>query len=131
MVHASLGVSVIVELKKQFLFEAAHHLPHVPAGHKCARVHGHSYRVEVGLRGPVDAQTGWLVDFALIDDAWSVLQRRFDHHMLNEVEGLQNPTCEHLCGYIWTELKPRIPQLCAVTVWETADSCCTYRAEMG
>jgi len=122
---------MIVELKKQFLFEAAHHLPHVPVGHKCARVHGHSYRVEVGLRGPVDAQTGWLLDFSFIDDAWSVLQRRFDHHMLNEVEGLENPTCENLCGYIWASLQPRIPQLCAVTVWETMDSCCTYRGEMG
>ena len=83
------------------------------------------------MRGPVDAQTGWLLDFSLIDDAWSVLQRRFDHHMLNEVEGLENPTCENLCGYIWASLQPRIPQLCAVTVWETIDSCCTYRGEMG
>jgi 6-pyruvoyltetrahydropterin/6-carboxytetrahydropterin synthase len=87
--------------------------------------------VEVGLRGPVDGQTGWLLDFSLIDDAWSVLQRRFDHHLLNEVEGLENPTCENLCGYIWAALMPRVPQLCAVTVWETVDSCCTFRGEMG
>jgi 6-pyruvoyltetrahydropterin/6-carboxytetrahydropterin synthase len=122
---------MIVELKKHFLFEAAHHLPHVPAGHKCARVHGHSYRVEVSLHGPVDAQTGWLVDFSLIDEAWASLHRRFDHHMLNEVEGLENPTCENLCGYIWAALRPHIPQLCAVTVWETVDSCCTFRGELG
>ena len=122
---------MIVELKKLFLFEAAHHLPHVPAGHKCARVHGHSYRVELALHGPVDPQTGWLLDFAHIDDAWLVLHQRFDHHMLNEVNGLDNPTCENLCGYIWTALKPKLPQLCGVTVWETADSCCAYRGETG
>jgi 6-pyruvoyltetrahydropterin/6-carboxytetrahydropterin synthase len=126
-----LRLDVMVELKKQFFFEAAHHLPRVPAGHKCARVHGHSYRVELGLRGPVDPQTGWLLDFAAIDDAWSVLQQRFDHHMLNEVPGLENPTCENLCVYIWEALLPRLPQLSAVTVWETTDSCCTYRGEKG
>lgn len=121
----------MVELKKLFYFEAAHHLPRVPAGHKCARVHGHSYRVELALRGPVDPQTGWLVDFAVLDDAWSGLHQRFDHHMLNEVPGLENPTCENLCMYIWGALLPRLPQLGAVTVWETMDSCCTYRGEKG
>jgi len=120
---------VIVELKKEYRFEAAHHLPRVPQGHKCARVHGHSYRVELHARGPVDPQTGWLVDFAVLDDSWATLHSRFDHHNLNDVPGLENSTCENLAAYIWQMLRPRVPQLSAVTVWETADASCTYRGE--
>lgn len=116
-----------VELKKIYVFEAAHHLPRVPAGHKCSRMHGHSYRVEIGLRGPVDPATGWVVDFAVIDDAWTELFRQFDHHVLNDVPGLDNPTCENLCAHVWNAMVGRVPHLDLVTVWETADSCCTLR----
>jgi 6-pyruvoyltetrahydropterin/6-carboxytetrahydropterin synthase len=118
---------VIVELTKEYRFEAAHRLPNVPAGHKCARVHGHSYKVEIEVRGPVDARTGWLIDFGVIDDAWSELFARFDHHNLNEVPGLENSTCENIAAYVWNALKPRIPPLSAVAIWETSDSRCTYR----
>lgn len=120
---------MIVELKKEYRFEAAHHLPNVPPGHKCARVHGHSYRIELHARGKVDPKTGWLVDFAVLDDAWAELHGRLDHHNLNEVPGLENSTCENLAGYIWKALRPRIPQLSGVTVWETFDASCTYRGE--
>ncbi len=120
---------MIVELKKIYSFEAAHHLPSVPPGHKCSRMHGHSYRVEIALRGPVDPKTGWLVDFAVIDDAWMGLFRLFDHHTLNDVPTLDNPTCENLCGYIWQAMAKSVPHLAAVTVWETADSCCTYHGD--
>jgi 6-pyruvoyltetrahydropterin/6-carboxytetrahydropterin synthase len=122
---------LLVELKKIYAFEAAHHLPRVPAGHKCSRMHGHSYRVEVGLRGPVDPTTGWMVDFALIDDAWVHLFRQFDHHTLNDIAGLDNPTCENLCAFIWNAMAAKVPHLAAVTVWETADSCCTLRGSAG
>ena len=122
---------MLVELKKIYSFEAAHHLPRVPAGHKCSRVHGHSYRVEIVLHGPVDPESGWMVDFAVIDDAWTDLFGQFDHHMLNEIHGLENPTCENLCGHIWRVMVKAVPHLAAVTVWETADSCCTYRGEAG
>ena len=118
---------MLVELKKTYLFEAAHQLPRVPAGHKCSRMHGHSYRVEIGLRGPVDPTTGWMVDFAVIDEAWRELYQRFDHHLLNEIPGLENPTCENLCGFIWNAMHGKVPHLEAVTVSETADSCCTLR----
>jgi 6-pyruvoyltetrahydropterin/6-carboxytetrahydropterin synthase len=118
-----------VELKKEYRFEAAHFLPRVPGGHKCARMHGHSYRVELGLRGPVDPDTGWLIDFAAIDDAWMEMHRRFDHRTLNEVPGLENSTCENLAGYIWREVQRTIPQPSSVTVWETADACCVYRGD--
>ena len=115
-----------VELRKSFTFESAHFLPRVPAGHKCANMHGHSYKVEFRLVGPVDPSTGWLVDFAVIDESFAGLHRQFDHHVLNEVPGLENPTCENMCVFIFTAMKPKVPHLSAVTVWETADSCCTY-----
>jgi 6-pyruvoyltetrahydropterin/6-carboxytetrahydropterin synthase len=118
---------VDVELTKEYRFEAAHHLPRVPAGHKCARVHGHSYKVEISVRGAVDPTTGWLIDFGVIDDAWHELHLRFDHHNLNDVPGLENSTCENIAVYVWQALRPLIPPLSAVTVWETFDSKCAYR----
>ena len=120
---------MVVELTKEYRFEAAHRLPNVPAGHKCARVHGHSYRVEIEVRGPVDPRSGWLIDFGVIDDAWGELHARFDHRNLNEVPGLENSTCENIAAYVWDTLKARIPQLSAVSVAETADSKCTFRGE--
>jgi 6-pyruvoyltetrahydropterin/6-carboxytetrahydropterin synthase len=117
----------MVELMKEYRFEAAHRLPRVPEGHKCARVHGHSYRVELFVAGPVDPSTGWLIDFAVIDDAWAPLHAKMDHRNLNDVPGLENSTCENLVGFIWTAVKATVPQLSAVTLWETADSKCTYR----
>jgi 6-pyruvoyltetrahydropterin/6-carboxytetrahydropterin synthase len=118
---------VIAELTKQYRFEAAHYLPHVPEGHKCARLHGHSYMIEVEVRGMVDPRTGWLIDFGVIDAAWADLHTRFDHRNLNEVAGLENPTCENLALYIFRALRPRIQPLSGVSVWETVDSKCTFR----
>jgi 6-pyruvoyltetrahydropterin/6-carboxytetrahydropterin synthase len=118
---------MIVELMKEYRFEAAHRLPRVPEGHKCARVHGHSYKVELLVTGPVDPTTGWLIDFGMIDDSWAELNGRLDHRYLNDVPGLENSTCETLAAYIWGAVAARIPLLSAVTIWETADSKCTYR----
>jgi 6-pyruvoyltetrahydropterin/6-carboxytetrahydropterin synthase len=118
---------MIVELMKEYRFEAAHRLPRVPEGHKCARVHGHSYRVELFIAGEVNPETGWLIDFAAIDDAWAPLYAKLDHRNLNDVSGLENSTCENLVAFIWAAVKARVPQLSAVTLWETADSKCTYR----
>jgi 6-pyruvoyltetrahydropterin/6-carboxytetrahydropterin synthase len=118
---------VNVELTKEYRFEAAHRLPRVPEGHKCARVHGHSYKVDIAVSGPVNPETGWLIDFGVIDEAWAVLFARFDHHNLNDVPGLENSTCENIAVYVWKELRSHIKELSAVTVWETYDSKCTYR----
>jgi 6-pyruvoyltetrahydropterin/6-carboxytetrahydropterin synthase len=118
---------MMVELTKEYRFEAAHRLPRVPDGHKCARIHGHSYKVEIEARGTVDPVSGWLVDYAVLDDAWMVLHARFDHRCLNDVPGLENSTSENLAIYIWDQLRPQVPQLSAVTVWETFDGKCTYR----
>ena len=118
-----------VELVKEYRFEAAHRLPLVPPGHKCARLHGHSFRMELTLAGPVDPATGWLIDFGVIDEQVAPLLARIDHHHLNEIDGLENPTSENLVAWLWRELRPHIPRLTAVTLWETADARCSYRGD--
>ena len=119
----------IVELSKVFTFEAAHSLPHVPAGHKCARLHGHSFRVEITVRGPVDAETGWLMDFAELKEKFKPLEEQLDHRFLNEVPGLENSTSENIARWIWERLKREVPLLYSVTVHETCTSKCVYRGE--
>ncbi len=118
-----------MEIFKVFTLESAHRLPHVPAGHKCARVHGHSFRVEIHVRGPVDGQLGWVMDFADVKAAFDPLYRQLDHHYLNDVPGLENPTSEHLAKWIWQQLKPTLPQLSAVVVHETCTSGARYTGE--
>ena len=117
----------IVEIFREFTFEAAHRLPLVPADHKCARLHGHSYRVAVHAAGPVDPATGWLVDFGELKAAFEPISKRLDHYYLNEIDGLENPTSELLAQWIWNELAPALPVLSAITVRETCTSGCTYR----
>ncbi len=116
-----------VELIREYRFEAAHRLPHVPAGHKCARLHGHSFKIELTVAGPVDEATGWLIDFGVLDEHVQPLLDRLDHHYLNEIPGLENPTSELLARWLWHEIAPRIPQLVAVTIFETCDARCVYR----
>lgn len=116
-----------VELRKEFSFEAAHRLPRVPADHKCARMHGHSFRVEVCVEGEVDEATGWLQDYADIAAAVEPVIRALDHRALNDVAGLENPTSEILCGWLWTRIAPALPRLSAITVHETCTARCTYR----
>jgi 6-pyruvoyltetrahydropterin/6-carboxytetrahydropterin synthase len=118
-----------VEIYKQFRFEAAHRLTHVPADHKCARLHGHSFVVEVHVTGAVGETTGWVIDFAEISAAWAPLQRQLDHNYLNEVEGLDNPTSENLARWCWDRLRPTLPLLSKVVVCETCASGCIYCGE--
>jgi 6-pyruvoyltetrahydropterin/6-carboxytetrahydropterin synthase len=115
------------ELFKVFTIEAAHRLPNVPAGHKCGRLHGHSFRIEIHICGPVDEKSGWVIDFADIKTAFAPIFDRLDHHYLNEVEGLSNPTAENLARWIWGQLIPRLPQLTRVVVAETCSAGCAYR----
>ena len=91
----------VMEIFQEFTFEAAHRLPHVPDGHKCARLHGHSFRVEIHVDGPVGEDTGWVMDFQEIKDAFAPLHDQLDHRYLNEVDGLDNPTSENLARWIW------------------------------
>ena len=115
-----------VRLVHEFRFEAAHRLPKVPPGHKCARLHGHSFKVEVAVCGPVDEQTGWFVDFARLHEAWAPIYADLDHNYLNEVPGLENPTSELLARWLWNRLVKNLPALERVTVFETCDARCEY-----
>ena len=112
---------------KEFTFEAAHRLPNVPAGHKCERLHGHSFRVEVHVTGNVAEPAGWVLDFADISAAWKPLHDVLDHHYLNEVTGLENPTSENLARWVWSRLK--LPRLSRVVVRETCSCGCIYEGQ--
>jgi 6-pyruvoyltetrahydropterin/6-carboxytetrahydropterin synthase len=117
-----------VELSKRFRFEAAHRLPRVPAEHKCHRLHGHSFEIEVTVAGEIDEAMGWLMDFGDIRGTVEpVLLNELDHRTLNDVPGLENATSEMLCVWLWRRLAPRLPGLAAVTVFETCTASCTYR----
>jgi 6-pyruvoyltetrahydropterin/6-carboxytetrahydropterin synthase len=115
-----------MEIFKAFHIEAAHRLPNVPEGHKCARLHGHSFKVELVVSGELGADTGWVMDFADVKRAFQPLYDRLDHHYLNDIEGLDNPTSERLAIWIWERLRPTLPLLSAVVVHETCTSGCRY-----
>ncbi|WP_443987459.1 6-carboxytetrahydropterin synthase QueD [Mycobacterium marinum] len=115
------------EIYCEFTFESAHRLPNVPAGHKCGRLHGHSYRARIYVEGPVDPRAGWIVDFGKIKDACKPVIARLDHYYLNEIDGLENPTSEQLSMWIWRELATLLPMMSAVSVSETCSSGCMYR----
>jgi len=117
-----------VELIQEYAFEAAHRLPKVSPEHKCFRMHGHSFRVEVVLAGEIDPTTGWLVDFGDVTAAVEpLIHNELDHRTLNDVPGLENPTSEMLCVWLWRRLVDRLPGLAAITVHETCTARCTYR----
>lgn len=115
-----------MDIYKTFMIEAAHRLPNVPKGHKCARLHGHSFGVEIHVRGPVQETTGWVLDFAEIKVAFQPLFDQLDHNYLNDIEGLENPTSENLARWLWQHLRPTLPQLSKVIVRETCTSGCIY-----
>jgi 6-pyruvoyltetrahydropterin/6-carboxytetrahydropterin synthase len=116
-----------MEIYKEFRFEAAHRLPNAPPGHKCQRLHGHSFRFEVHVVGDVDETAGWVVDFADIATAARQVVRHLDHRYLNEIEGLDNPTSEVLARWIWDRVEPSIPGVVTVVVNETCTTGCIYR----
>jgi len=118
-----------MEIFKEFTFEAAHDLPNTPEGHKCRRLHGHSFRVSIAVAGDVDPVTGWVMDFAEIKAAFKPIWEKLDHHYLNDVPGLENPTSEVIAKWIWGELKPSLPQLSEVKLWETCTAGCAYRGD--
>jgi len=119
----------LVDIFKEFSFEAAHRLPNVPVGHKCSRLHGHSFRVAVHVEGTVGGRTGWIRDFADLACAMEPVLDCLDHQYLNEIEGLDNPTSEVLACWIWDRLRPSLPDLSQVVVRETCTSGCVYRGE--
>ena len=128
------GFSVVrdndtMDLYRVFQIEAAHRLPNVPAGHKCARLHGHSFRIEIHLSGEVDPQLGWVMDFADLKKIFQPIYDQLDHHYLNDIQGLENPTSENLAKWIWDRLVIDLPTLSEVRVAETCNAGCIYRGE--
>ena len=114
------------KIYKDFTFEAAHYLPNVPNGHKCGRLHGHSYHVRLHLSGEVDNAYGWFIDFADVKTKFKPIYQQIDHYYLNEIEGLENPTAENIAKWIWDKLKPDLHELCAVELKETCTSGVIY-----
>ncbi|MGH8052981.1 MAG: 6-carboxytetrahydropterin synthase QueD [Stenotrophomonas sp.] len=116
-----------MDIFKVFTLEAAHRLPNVPPGHKCARLHGHSFRIELKVSGEPGEDTGWIMDFSDLKAAFQPLYDQLDHNYLNDIAGLENPTSERLSMWIWERLKPTLPLLSEVVVHETCTSGCSYR----
>lgn len=118
-----------MEIYKEFGFESAHSLPNVADGHKCARLHGHSFRVSVHVCGEVGERSGWVLDYADISSACAPVRDALDHRYLNEIEGLENPTSEVLARWIWDRIVGSLPGLCMVEVRETCTSGCRFRGD--
>lgn len=118
-----------MEIFKEFTFEAAHRLPMVPEGHKCARLHGHSFNIAIYVSGPVIEDAGWVMDFADIGTAFKPIYEQLDHHYLNEIVGLENPTSENIAVWIWSKLKPNLDLLDKIVIRETCNSGCVYKGE--
>ena len=118
-----------MEIYKDITFEAAHLLPNLPAGHKCSRLHGHSFLVRITLNGPTDKETGWVEDFADIKKAFQPIYDELDHNYLNDISGLENPTSENLAKWIWDKLENDLDCLTAIEVKETCSSGCIYRGK--
>lgn len=116
-----------MEVFKEFTFDSAHSLPNVPEGHKCRRLHGHTYRVRVVVEGKLDPKFGWVMDFADIKNLFTPIKERLDHRNLNEIEGLGNPTAENLAIWIWNKLEPHLLGLKEIWVYETPESGCVFR----
>lgn len=120
-----------MQIFKEFTIEAAHRLADLPPDHKCGRLHGHSFRIEIHVRGAVKEPCGWVMDFADLKKSFEPVMDELDHRYLNEVKGLSNPTSENLCRWIWDRLRPELPLLSKVVVRETCTTGCVYEGEEG
>lgn len=118
-----------MKITQAFTFEAAHRLPNVPETHRCHRMHGHSYRIELQLEGLIDPHSGFVVDFFDVEAAFGPLLQQLDHYCLNDIEGLENPTAENIAVWIWDHVKPVLPQTRSVKVFETPDCWAEYEGQ--
>ena len=118
-----------MEIYKDFTFESAHSLPNVPEGHKCARLHGHSFMARIYVSGPLGETSGWVMDYADIKKICKTIIEKLDHYYLNELPGLENPTSEVIAKWLWKNIKPHLPELSAVELKETCTSGCIYRGQ--
>ncbi|HJL75363.1 MAG: 6-carboxytetrahydropterin synthase QueD [Candidatus Marinimicrobia bacterium] len=116
-----------MQLYKKFSFDSAHYLPNLPDGHKCKRMHGHTFYVKIYIDGPIDSKIGWIMDFAEIKEIFNPILKQLDHRILNDIEGLENPTSENLAIWIWDKIKPLLPLLSQVIVSENCTTGCIYK----
>ena len=114
---------------KDFRFEAAQTLPCLPDTHKCTKMHGHSFKVEITVKGEVDPKIGWVYDHAQISRAMNPLMEMLDHSYLNDIEGMSNPTIENMAAWFWVRLAPQLPGLCEIVIHETPSARCVFRGE--
>ena len=115
-----------LELRQHFQIESARFLPNLSASHPCHRMHGHSFKITLTLVGEADPKLGWVIDYHQIETAMRPLLSQLDHRVLNEVPGLENPTSEMLCVWLFERSQKLLPQLKKVTVAETANTECSY-----
>lgn len=108
-----------MEIYKEFSFDSAHFLPNVPEGHKCKNMHGHTYRLKVFISGTPDPHLGWIMDFKELKDALSPVIDQLDHKLINDIPGLHNPTAENTTIWIWQQIKPVLPLLSRIELYET------------
>ncbi len=118
-----------MQIYKRFTIEAAHRLINLPDDHKCSRLHGHSFSVEIHVKGDVDETTGWVMDFAEISSIFKPIFEQLDHRYLNDIDGLENPTSENLAQWIYRKLKKVLPLLDSIVVQETCTAGCIYRED--
>jgi len=118
-----------MEIFKDFTFDSAHFLPHVEESHKCRHLHGHTYRIRIFCRGHVESHTGWVLDFASIKKAWQPVEKTLDHKLLNDIPGLENPTAERIAIWVWNKLKPSLPLISKIELFETPTCGVAYHGE--
>jgi len=114
-------------ITKSFTLDAAHWLPNVPEGHKCGRLHGHTYKIIISVEGDVTPDTGWIVDYNEIKAAFEPLLAEMDHFCLNEIPGLENPTAEVMAEWIFKKIRKTLPQVSDITVCETPTTEAIYK----
>ena len=118
-----------MEIYKEFSFDSAHFLPNVPEGHKCRNMHGHTYRLRIFLKGELDPHLGWIMDFKELKDSIGPVIDQLDHKLINDIEGLENPTAENITVWIWQQVKPLLPQLNRIELYETPTTGVIYSGE--
>ncbi len=114
---------------KDFDFDSAHFLPNVSDDHKCKQIHGHTYRMKVFFSDALDNHYGWVMDFAEIKKVVNPIINSIDHKLLNDIEGLENPTCEAISIWLWDKIKAEIPILCRIELYVTLTSGVVYEGE--
>jgi 6-pyruvoyltetrahydropterin/6-carboxytetrahydropterin synthase len=118
-----------MQIYKSFTFDSAHFLPNVPDGHKCKNIHGHTYHLKVIIEGNLENRLEWVMDFAELKKVIKPIVDQLDHQLINDIPGLENPTCERIGVWIWDKIKPQIPQLKRIELQETPTSGMIYEGE--